>query len=169
MFAEALRVGLVPLFLILYASRYSYLAGAWLNPEFGALTAGVVAAWLIGMVYVAPITYAVVRVLRLRRRLFTSATPLILWTLGTALMIGAAFVLGSFALLALATASLTLSMLALGSIFGARALASSKPSMINPALILSIRPFKQEGAGCDQILTKAVANLQEIVFRSVKS
>jgi hypothetical protein len=143
-FADALRVGLAPLFGILYVARYSYLAAASLSPEAGAIMAGIVAASLIGIVYVAPITYALVRVLRLQKCLLALCRILALWTLWACLLIIAAYALGSFALMGLATASLVLSMLTLGSVIGARAPAFIKLSIINPALILSLKPFKRK-------------------------
>ena len=143
-FAEILRVALVPLFGILYAARYSYLEAAWLSPEAGAIMAGIVAASLIGMVYVAPITYVLVRVLRLRKCLLGLRKVLVLWTFGACLLIIAAYVLGSFALMGLATTSLVLSILTFGSIIGTRALASVKPFIITPASIVSTKPFKRK-------------------------
>jgi hypothetical protein len=143
--ADVLRVGLVPLFGILYVASYSYLATASLSPEAGAIMAGIVAASLIGMVYVAPITYALVGVLRLRNYFLLALRRILaLWTVGTCLSIIAAYVLGSFALMGLATASLVLSMLTFGSIIGAGALASMKPSIIIPPSILSIKAFKRK-------------------------
>ena len=142
-FADVLRVGLVPLFGILYVARYSYLAAS-LSPEAGAILAGIVAASLIGVVYVAPITYALVRVLRLQKCLLALYRILALWTFGACLLIIAAYALNSFTLMGLATASLVLSMLTFGSIIGARALASMKPSIMNPALILSLKAFKRK-------------------------
>jgi hypothetical protein len=144
MFADVLRVGLVPLFGILYIARYSYMVAASLSPEAGAVMAGIVAASLIGVVYVAPITYALGRVLRLKKGLLALRKILALWTLGACLLIIAAYMLGSFALMGLATASLVLSMLTFGSIIGARALVYVKPFIINPALIVSIKAFKRE-------------------------
>ena len=147
-FADIIRVGLVPMFGILYAARYSYLAAAPFSPEAGALAAGIVAASLLGIVYVAPITYAFARALRLRKYLLAlhriRATPLALWTVGSLLLILAAYLLGSFTLMAVATANLVLSMLTFGSIIGIRALASAKPPIINPAPILAIRVFKRK-------------------------
>ena len=115
-----------------------------MSPEIGAIMAGIVAASLIGMVYVAPITYGLVRVLRLRKSILALRRILALWTVGACLLIIAAYVLRSFALMGLATASLVLSMLTFGSIIGTRAIASAKPFIINPALILSIKTFTRK-------------------------
>jgi len=142
--SEVLQVILVPLFSILFLSSYAYFAAAWLSPEIGAVMAGILAASLVGLVYVAPITYSLVRVLRLRKCLLALRRILALWTVGACLLIIAAYVFRSFALMGLATASLVLSMLTVGSIIGTRAIASAKPFIINPALILSIKTFTRK-------------------------
>ena len=145
-FSDVLQVILLPLFGILFLSSYAYFAAVWLSPEIGAIMAGIVAASLIGMVYVAPIACALVRLLRLRKCLLGPSKVLALWTFGACLSIIAAYVLGSFALMGLATASLVLSILTFGSIIGARVLASLKPFIIAPASILSMKAFKRKPA-----------------------
>jgi hypothetical protein len=148
MFAEVLRFGLVPLFGILYASYYSYLAVAPIDPEAGAIVAGTVAASLIGLVYVAPSAHLSMRVLRLRKIPLrfpkVHAMLFVAWVVGSGLLIGRAYLAGSFALMGLATASLTVSMVTFGSIVGVRAISSIKPSTVNPTLILNMKRLKHE-------------------------
>jgi hypothetical protein len=119
-----MRVSVYPLIGILYASYYSYVLISPLGSEAGALAAGVVAASLIGLVYVAPVAYVGGRVLQ--RRLRFSVTrihllPAIGWLSASALIIAAAYLSASGWLMALGTASLTLSMLGTGSLLGAKA------------------------------------------------
>jgi hypothetical protein len=120
---EALRVGVYPLIGILYASYYAYGAVSPLSPEAGAVVAGVVAASLIGLVYVAPVAYVGMRLFRRRLRFLTqNGMHLSLaggWFAGSMLLISAAYVAGSGWLMGLGTASLTLSMLSVGSVLGA--------------------------------------------------
>jgi hypothetical protein len=146
MFANLLRLSLVPLFGILYASYYSYLAVAPLSHEAGAITAGTVAASLIGLVYVAPFAYLSVRILRVRKHLRFEENKLMRvagFFVASVVLIGAAYVHSSFALMRLATASFTLSMLTLGSIAGIRALALIQPSIFNLVPVLSIERLKR--------------------------
>ncbi len=122
-FLDVLRVGVYPLMGILYASYYSYALLAPMSPEAGALAAGIVAASLIGLVYVAPLGYVSSRLIRRRIRSFrlqkVHLFPASGWVAASAFMIGAAYLSGSALFMGLATASLTLSMLSLGSILGA--------------------------------------------------
>jgi hypothetical protein len=143
-FADALRVGIVPLFGILYAADLSYTAVASINPEAGAITAGLVAASLIGLVYVAPLTYISMRVLRLHRKLVrlrgVHAMPLLGWLALSVAMVLAGYASGSSTMMSLATSSLALSTLSLGCIAGAKALARIQvPSTNIPALVMAIK------------------------------
>jgi hypothetical protein len=147
-FADALRVGLVPLFGILYAADYTYAAMAFVNPELGAITAGIVAASLIGLVYVAPVTYVSMRVLRLQRKLAkirsVHASPLLGWLGLSAAMILAAYVSGSSMLMGLATASLALSTLSLGCLTGTKALSLVQlPTTNIPALVMALKQMSR--------------------------
>lgn len=122
-FLDVLRVGVYPLMGILYASYFSYELVSPFNVEAGALTAGIVAASLIGLVYVAPVAYVSSRLVRRRARFFSldklHLLPASGWVAASAFMIGAAYLTGSALFMGLATASLTLSMLSLGSMLGA--------------------------------------------------
>lgn len=120
---NSLRVGVYPLIGILYASYFAYAAVSPLSSEAGAMVAGVVAASLIGIVYVAPVAYVGLRLVRRRVRLLTPSKGWLLpssgWFAGSLLMLSAAYVTGSAWLMGLGTANLTLSMLSVGSILGA--------------------------------------------------
>jgi hypothetical protein len=134
-FADALRVGIVPLFGILYTADFTYNAASLLSPEVGAVTAGLVAASLIGLIYVAPLAYLSLRLLRLQRRLAkirsVHVMPMAGWLgLSGAIML-AAYMTGSSMLMGLSTASLTLSALSLGCVAGTRALARIQPPTLN--------------------------------------
>ena len=135
-FKDALRVGVVPLFGILYASYFSYLVVAPLSSEAGALLAGAVAASLIGLAYVAPVVWVGVRLLGLSRRLSglrrLGAVPAVAWVAANGSLIGLAYLSGSGLLTGFATASLTLSMLSLGSAVG---------TLVMPSLKLPITSF----------------------------
>jgi hypothetical protein len=58
------RYGLYPLIGLLYASYYAYMLVSPFNPELAALTSGIVAAGLIGLIYVAVPLYLVKRILK---------------------------------------------------------------------------------------------------------
>ena len=122
---SALRVGVYPLMGILYASYFSYTLVSPISTEAGAITAGVVAASLIGLVYVAPAAYLGYRLIRRRVRFtkFNRAglVPVAGWVSAGALMIGAAYLAGSAWMMGLGTASLTLSLLTAGAILGTKA------------------------------------------------
>ncbi len=143
-FLWALRVGVYPLMGILYASYFSYEIISPFNPEAGALTAGVVAASLIGLVYVAPVAYVSLRLIRRRMRFFTVKKAYLFpasgWVGTSAIMIGAAYVSGSAWLMGLATASLTLSMLSVASVLGAVAFTSIRLPLSNlHGMIFAVR------------------------------
>ncbi len=114
-----------PLFGILYAAYYSYALVAPLSTEAAAVVAGIVAALLIGLVYVAPIAYLTMRLIRRGKRVLTPrghhAIPSCIWFAGSLLMIWAAYQSGFGALMAIGTANLTLSALSFGSLLGTAA------------------------------------------------
>ena len=121
---RAVQIGVYPLIGILYASYYSYALIAPFSTEAGAITAGIVAASLIGVVYVAPVAYVTMRLIR--RHLCISkltAGPSVAWFTASALICVAAYVTSSGQLLAVGTSSMVLSTLSLGSLVGTRALA----------------------------------------------
>jgi len=128
LFLDVLRVGVYPLIGILYAAYFSYAVVSPISAEAGALAAGVVAASLIGLVYVAPVAYVSLRLVRRRTKFLIPAKAQLLpasgWVAASASMISAAYLSGAALLMGLGTASLTLSMLSVGSLLGARALSS---------------------------------------------
>lgn len=143
-FLDALRVGVYPLIGILYAAYFSYAVVSPISAEAGALTAGVVAASLIGLVYVAPITYVSLRLARRRTKFLTLAKahwlPVSGWVSASALMISAAYVSGSALLMGLGTASLTLSLFSVAGFLGALALTSTQfPSVNLHAMVFAAR------------------------------
>ncbi len=115
-----------PLLGILYGAYYSYTVVAPLSTEAAAVAAGIVAALLIGLVYVAPIGYLTMRVIRRYKRVLTlrrlHAIPSFVWFASSVLMIGAAYESGLGLFMAIGTASLALSVLSLGTILGTMAL-----------------------------------------------
>jgi hypothetical protein len=123
--AASLRVILIPLFGVLIVSSFAYFVGAWFSPEVGVILAGVVAASLIGAVYLAPVAYVVSRALRLRTRtggvLAKVLTPCVVVS---GILVGASTITKSFPIVAVTTLGLTLSSLTLGAILGVRALNS---------------------------------------------
>ena len=143
-FLDVLRVGVYPLIGILYAAYFSYAVVSPISAEAGALAAGVVAASLIGLVYVAPVAYVSLRLVRRRTKFLTPARAHLLpaygWVAASALMISAAYLSGSALLMGLGTASMTLSMLSVGSLLGALALTSVQFPVVNlHAMVFAMR------------------------------
>jgi hypothetical protein len=130
---------------ILYASYYSYTLAAPISPEVGAMTAGVVAATLIGLAYVAPAAYIASRLLkrRIRVNLTTrSFVPTSLWLTASTLLLTAAYATNSGMALAFGTVNLVLSALSFGSLAGTKALMEVRMPITNPAtLSLLIRRY----------------------------
>ena len=92
----AIQATVVPLLGILYASYYSYGFVAPLSSEAAAITSGLVAASLIGLIYIAPIAYVASRLLR-RHVSLTRLTlaPSTLWLTTSTIMVLAAYATGS--------------------------------------------------------------------------
>jgi hypothetical protein len=142
-FLALLRVGVYPLIGILYASYFSYVLVSPLGVEAGALAAGVVAASLIGLVYVAPVAYVGARLLQRRSRFNMKATyllPAVGWASASAVLLTAAYLSGSAWLMAVGTANLTLSMLATGSLLGAKAWTLVQLPLLNlPSIVFTTK------------------------------
>jgi hypothetical protein len=134
---DALRIGLLPLFGILYASYYTDLALATLNVEVGAISAGAIAASLIGLVYAAPSAYLILRLLRLQKNLRWfgkgRAAPIALISVGSSMLTAWAYLFGSFTIMGVGTAIFTMTMLTLGTVFGIRAIAVLQPWILSRA------------------------------------
>jgi len=139
------QVAVVPLLGILYTSYYSYTLVAPFSTEAAALMAGVMAASLIGLAYVAPVAYLTSRLLRRRLRFNLSTrtlAPTAVWLTSSIVILAAAYATGSLTLLALGTANLVLSALGAGSLAGTRALTYVQLPFANPAnLALLVRRF----------------------------
>ena len=142
---KAVQVGVVPLLGILYASYYSYTLVAPLSPEVAAMTAGVVAASLIGLAYVAPVAYLASRLLRRRIHLNLSnrsLAPTTVWLTASVFILAAAYATNSTMALAFGTVNLVLSTLSAGSLIGLRALTCVQLPFVNPAnMALLLRRF----------------------------
>ncbi|HKM74849.1 MAG TPA: CFI-box-CTERM domain-containing protein [Candidatus Bathyarchaeia archaeon] len=113
-----LRYSLYPLVAILYASYYAYLFVSPLNADAGAVMAGIVAASMLGLVYLAPIIYLAKRTLR-RYAKFASLnmTHMILW-FGVSVLITEIACFTNSQVLGMATANLVLSTLTFGILLG---------------------------------------------------
>ena len=118
------RYALYPLIGVLYASYYSYLLVSPLNNEVAAITAGMVAACMIGLVYVA-VPLSLVRLL-LRRKpgasMLLKISHLIVWSAISGVIVGITYFSRSEMGLGMATVSLIISALTLGAIAGTKTL-----------------------------------------------
>jgi hypothetical protein len=142
---RAVQVGVVPLLGILYASYYSYTLVAPLSPEVGAITAGVVAASLIGLAYVGPVAYLTSRLLRRRIRLNLSTrslAPTTVWLTASIFVLTTAYATNSATALAFGTVNLVLAALSAGSLAGTKLLTEIRVPVANPAMLpLLIRRY----------------------------
>jgi len=120
----AFGYALYPLIGLLYASYYTYMLISPLNSEVAAVTAGLVAAVIIGSVYLAPPLYLVKRTLRRKAYLSSklSAKLFLASSAASCAAIGLSYAAGTGLVLGFATASLLLSILTLGVIAGIRLL-----------------------------------------------
>ena len=118
-----LRYSLYPLIGILYASYYAYLFVSPLNADAGAVMAGIVAASMLGLVYLAPLVFLAKRALR-RYTKFASLnmTYMILW-FGVSVLITEIACFTNSQVLEVATANLVLSTLTFGVLLGTTMLA----------------------------------------------
>jgi hypothetical protein len=141
----AVQATVVPLLGILYASYYSYGFVAPISTEAAAITAGLVAASLIGLVYLAPIAYVTSRIIRRRTHLTItrwSLGPSAAWFAASTLLTLTAYATGSLNLLAFATTSLILSTLSLATLTSTRLLMYVQVPTVNLAsLTLLLRRY----------------------------
>jgi len=120
---KAVELSAYPLIGILYASYYTYSLVAPFNTEAGAITAGIVAASLLGAVFVAPVVYVTIRIFKRRLRISKlTIGPSATWFMASVMICIASYLASSEQLLAIATSSMVLSTLSLGSLLGARTL-----------------------------------------------
>ena len=141
---RTVQLGVYPLIGALYASYYSYSAIAPISTEAGAIFAGIVAASLMGIVYLAPIAYLATRLIRRRGKWLISrqiAFSSITWFAASLLLCLTAYATSSGQLLAVGTSSMALSMLSLGSQLGARALTFVQLPSAN--LVNSVLAFRR--------------------------
>jgi len=135
----------IPLLGILYASYYSYGFVAPLSSEAAAITAGLVAASLIGLIYLAPVVYVASRIIRRHTRLTITRWalgPSAAWFAAGVIMALAAYATGSISLLAFATTSLILSTLSLATLTSTRLMMSIQLPSVNAAnMALLLRRF----------------------------
>ncbi|HXY83326.1 MAG TPA: CFI-box-CTERM domain-containing protein [Candidatus Saccharimonadales bacterium] len=128
-----LKYGLYPLVGILYASYYSYLLVSTISSEGGVIVAGIVAAILMGLVYLAPIGFLVNRILRRHGGPMGLSRMLVVgWVGVSVVMFAASYFTSSSLILGIGTANLALGMLSLGCVLGTQVLAF--PKLVNPFL-----------------------------------
>ena len=120
-----LRGGMYPLVAVLYTSYYIYALVSPLGIEEATVMCGIVAASLLGLIYLAPIAFVVKRLLRRHAKSWTPHLgDAFLWVGGSILALGAAYSFGS-ASLGIAAANLVLSMLTLAALVGSAMLTST--------------------------------------------
>jgi hypothetical protein len=125
---------LYPLLFALDASYYLYVLTSYLGPEAATVTAGVFAAALLGLIYLAPIAIVAKRLFR--RYLGIGAVGsrrMILWVTGSILALVSAYPLGSQAV-GIATANIVLSAVTTAAIFGPAILATAYQRVESAAL-----------------------------------
>jgi len=131
---KTVQAEVYPLIGILYASYDAYSAVAPINTEAGAIVAGIVTASLMGIVFLTPITFITTRIIRRYSRFhvtkqITAASAA--WLVASIPICIAAYVTGSSQLLAVATSSMVLSALTLGSLLGTKALTYAQVPLTN--------------------------------------
>jgi hypothetical protein len=129
---------LYPLIGLLYASYYTYALISPVNNEVAAIAAGLVAAAMIGFVYLAPPLYLAERVLR--RKITTSSRlsrkRLLALSVASSVAIGFSYSSGITLALGFAAASLLLSVLTFGVNAGIQALRRVKLTYLSQPLAL---------------------------------
>jgi len=120
-----LRNGLYPLVGVLYTSYYIYALASPLGLEGATVMAGVVAAALLGLVYLSPVIFVVKRVFRRRTKSSSPRLKLMsLWTAASILQLAVSYIYLP-QILDIAAANLLLSTLTLAAQVGSAALASA--------------------------------------------
>jgi len=128
----------------MYASYDAYSAVAPISTEAGAIIAGFVAASLMGIVYLTPITFITTRIIRRYSRFhvtkqITAASAA--WLVASIPICIAAYLTGSSQLLTIATSSIVLSALTLGSMLGTKALTYAQLPFTN--MMTQVAAFKR--------------------------
>ena len=117
------RYALYPLIGVLYASYYTYLVVSPLNSEVAALTAGLVAAGLLGFIYIGIPIYFVERTIRRKVGVFVLGSyRLLACSAICGVLVGLTYLSGGGFVLGMTTVGLILSTLALGAGLCTRAL-----------------------------------------------
>ncbi len=120
-----LRDGLYPLVAVLYTSYYVYALFLPLGLEAATVLTGIVAASLLGLVYLAPIVFVVNRVLRRHTQLTSlHVERMILWVAVSVLQLGVSYLIIPQAV-GIAAANVVLSTLTLAALTGSAALSSA--------------------------------------------
>jgi len=135
---EAFGYALYPLIGLLYASYYAYLLISPLNSEVAALTAGLVAAAMIGFVYLAPPLYLAKRILRRKKTSLASKLnpkPFLALSAASSVAIGLSYFAGTGLVLGFAAASLLLSVLTLGVVVGIMVLSRVRFTYLGQRLV----------------------------------
>ena len=138
------RYVLYPLMGMLYASYYSYLLLSPLNNELAVVTAGLIAAGMIGLVYFAPPLCLVRRILRRKARGLSllKSSQLAALSATSGIAVGMSYLSGAELALGIATASLLLSTVTLGAILGIQILSRSDFAHPTPQIAALLRAFK---------------------------
>jgi hypothetical protein len=125
---------LYPLLLALETSYYVYILTSYFGPETATVTAGVFAAVLLGLIYLAPIAIVAKRLFRRHLgRGVVGSRRMILWVTGSVLALVSAYPLGSQAV-GIATSNLVLSAVTATAIFGPAILATAYEGVTSVAL-----------------------------------
>jgi hypothetical protein len=130
-----------PLIAVLYASYYAYLLMSPLSSDLGAILAGIIAASLLGLIYLAPIGYVTERILRryLQQSLLR-APHIILWVGVSVILIPVGYFANSL-LMGIVVANLLISMLSIGCVLGTTALERLRIGNVAFGIPVLIRHF----------------------------
>jgi hypothetical protein len=130
-----------PLIAVLYISYYAYLLMSPLSSDLGVILAGVIAASLLGLIYLAPIGYVTKRILRryLQHSLLRRS-HIILWVGVSMLLIPVGYFTNTL-LTGIVVANLLISMLSIGCVLGATALGRLRIDNVAFGIHVLIRHF----------------------------
>jgi hypothetical protein len=116
------RIGLYPLIGVLYASYYTYFFLSQINSEVATVAAGIVAAGLVGLIYLATPVFLITSIFRRRLKTFPHVSLIGTWTTFALGAVGISYWSGATLLEGLAAAQLVLLALVLGCVFGIKML-----------------------------------------------
>jgi len=142
------RYALYPLIGILYASYYTYLVVSPLNNEVAAVTSGLVAAGMLGFIYIGIPLYSAGRAIRGKVRVsMPSSYHVFGCSAICGLLVGMTYVSGGEFALGVATLSLVLSTLALGASLGIHVLRYIDFAYRFTAIVAISKPLKSFACG----------------------